>query len=164
MRWGVGVEKAYDVGESGFSFSTVIPVVFGDSGEAMMGAGIVCLFDGGLGEYSYCPRSSREGDAWGKMKPSVVRVRVGVSYEGRVGEGVGKSDRVLSASGRLSAETPSAVLARSSHFPRTALISKLPPTRCVGVHLLVALGAGLGELGPPVLLPVGVDKSVLRDA
>lgn len=49
MRWGVGVEKEYEVGES-FSFSTVIPVVFGESGEAMMGAGIVCLFDGGLGE------------------------------------------------------------------------------------------------------------------
>ncbi len=62
MRWGVGVEKEYEVGES-FSFSTVIPVVFGESGDAIMGAGMVCLFDGGLGEYSYCPRSNREGDA-----------------------------------------------------------------------------------------------------
>ena len=42
------MEKPFLVGESGDS--TVTPVVFGDNGEAMMGAGIVCRFDRGDGE------------------------------------------------------------------------------------------------------------------
>ena len=42
------MEKPAKVGESGNS--TVTPVVFGDNGDAMMGAGIVCRFEGGVGE------------------------------------------------------------------------------------------------------------------
>jgi len=41
MRFGVGVEGEYD-DRSGFS--TLTPVVFGDSGDAMMGAGMVRRF------------------------------------------------------------------------------------------------------------------------
>lgn len=41
IRWGVGVENC--VGESGPSM--VIPVVLGDNGEAMIGAGMVCRFN-----------------------------------------------------------------------------------------------------------------------
>ena len=82
----------------------------------------------------------------------------------RAGEGVGASDRDLSARrsavcGRPSEVIPSAALERSSHFPRTALISRLPPTRWDGVHLLVALGV----VGPEPEFPVGVVKRVLRD-
>lgn len=56
--------------------------------------------------------------------------------------------------GRLSGSIASAALERSSHLPRTALISKLPPTRWEGVHLLVALGVEVALLE----LPVGVDR------
>lgn len=46
MRFGAGEENGEE-GESGLS--TVIPVVLGDNGEAMMGAGKVCrLNEGGV--------------------------------------------------------------------------------------------------------------------
>lgn len=35
---------------------------------------------------------------------------------------------------------------RSSHFPRT--VSKLPPTRCVGVQRLVPVRVGEGDVAP----------------
>lgn len=50
-RWilcGAGVENPLEVGESGFS--TVKPVLFGDSGDAIMGAGMVYRLDEGEGE------------------------------------------------------------------------------------------------------------------
>ena len=48
MRCGSGPEKPLELGESGLTTET--PVVFGDSGDAMMGAGIVYRLDGGDGE------------------------------------------------------------------------------------------------------------------
>ena len=95
----------------------------------------------------------------GKANLSIDRERTGVSKAERTGEGVGASERVLSTGGRLSVGVPSAARERSSHFPRTALISKLPPTRWDGVHLRVALGVADEELE----LPVGVARRVLRD-
>ncbi len=85
--------------------------------------------------------------------------RTGVSNDGRTGEGVGASDRVRSnADGRVGLSTPSAARERSSHLPRTALISRLPPTRCDGVHLRVALG--VADEDPE--FPVGVVRRVSR--
>lgn len=108
------------------------------------------------------------GDGGGNANLSIERDRPGLSKVDRTGDGVGASDRDLSAKrstvcGRPSEARPSAALERSSHFPRTALISKLPPTRWDGVHLLVALGVGV--VGPVVVpeLPVGVVRRALRD-
>ena len=133
IRCGVGGEKPLELGESGNS--TVTPVEFGERGDAIIGAGIVCRLDGGEGEYSDDGSVSlRAGDAGGKANLSVERDHDGPSIEDLVGEAVGPSDRVLVArrsvdSGRLSESAPSAALERSSHLPRTALISRLPPTR-----------------------------------
>ena len=108
--------------------------------------------------------SLREGDGGGNANLSMERVLVGVSMDERDGEAGGASDRVRSAKrsavcGRPSFAIPSAARERSSHFPRTALISRLPPTRWEGVHLLVAFGV----VDPVFEFPVGVARRVLRD-
>ncbi len=48
MRWGSGLEKPLELGESGLTTDT--PVVLGERGDAIMGAGIVYRLDGGEGE------------------------------------------------------------------------------------------------------------------
>ena len=70
IRWGVGVGDS-SVGESGLSM--VIPVVLGDNGDAMMGAGIVCRFNMGGVVCCCCSwkRSILVGDREAREKRSV---------------------------------------------------------------------------------------------
>ena len=59
----------------------------------------------------------------------------------------------------LRPSSAASVFARSSHLLLT--LSRLLPTRCVGVHLLVAVGVELAPVGVDKILPVRCE--VLRD-
>lgn len=141
MRFGVGEEKGED-GESGFS--TVIPVVLGDNGDAIIGAGKVCRLNGGgvrwcsvkmfflrgvwVGDSAYCSREDVSGVRGVAVMSSELSNFIVASLFSSVG--------VPSSPAAVSAR------ARSSHLSLTR--SQLAPTRWPGVHLRV--GVPVGEL------------------
>lgn len=131
-----------DVNDSGLSTET--PVVFGDNGDAMIGAGIVCRLS--VVGVTY-PRSTAL---------SVLLLGVFNTLSKRESFS-GVREAVLSESSLLRISTGESILrasredsalARSSHFPRTA--SRLAPTRCVGAHLRVAT-LPVGEFSIPLV-------------
>lgn len=134
MRWEVeGLAENADE-----SPSTEIPVVFGESGEAIMGAGrvrrfkyigVLCSSERGKalrgGLVDRCSDDVDDIDMASRRLPPYIGVLlpksplVGVLIEDK-------------------SSSPAASLVRSSHLPRVA--SRLFVTRCDGVHLLVLGG------------------------
>jgi len=99
-------------------------VLLGDSGDAIIGAGIVRRFRY-LGVGLSSPLS--EPVDWRSEKSGAV---TGESIE-LLGDGKGREDDE-SLVGLADGPSCNASLARSSHLPR--IVSKLAPVRCVGVH------------------------------
>jgi hypothetical protein len=142
MRLGVGEAK----GSGSWSgLSTVKPVVFGDNGEAIMGAGRVCRLRA-VGVRCSSVKLFR------LIEPNVAVSAVygrrdAISIVREVeGEEVGLAvsnlavTSLLSCTGVRSSVGVSARV-RSSHLPRTT--SRLVPARWLGVHLRFGVPVGL---------------------
>lgn len=157
MRFGAAKEG------DGESASTDMPVVLGDNGVAMIGAGIVRLLryvgvrctssslvglEGGVDGR----RSGRAMEPVGDMRPDDG---YGLSPVNEVGEDtrtdVGEATRGCSLF---------ASRARSSHFPRT--VSRLFVTRCEGVQRRVEAGVADEPVGCERML-IPPDWELLRE-
>ena len=141
------------------SDSIVMPVVLGDNGDAMIGAGIVRRFRyvgvilGSAYVNCFVGVVGRKSDnaagslarSWGRSMPPIIN-------------GLVLEPSPFELSDELTLSSPAASIARSSHLPRTA--SKLFATRCEGAHFL-----GLAvELVPVVFVRIPMPVcELLRD-
>jgi len=127
MRWGVA--------DNGESASTETPVELGDSGDAIIGAGIVCLLRYlGVGLVVSRLEENRVGVS-GRSRSTKLRSSGGAELGASVDEVL---LLILNVSfvGLDDNDSSRASWVRCSHLPRTASI--LFVTRCEGVHLLAA--------------------------
>lgn len=155
MRFGAGVANEGD----GKSASTEMPVVFGDNGVAMIGAGKVwrfmyvgvrwvsVLLGGGLDGL----RSGLDIEPVGDARPE--------EEDDPVNE-VGEDTRTPVGEETL-ASSAFASLTRSSHFPRT--VSRLLVTRCEGVQRRVEAGVADEPVGWARMLLRLPDWELLRE-